>query len=157
MAEKLKFDDGVKRLDVNGNGLLCFNPSDPNVYQRLCTLLRELPELEKQYHVQVEMPDGEISDAEVIALGGEILGRAREIDAGIKKKLAWVFGPENDFDKLLDGVNLMAFGGNGERVITNFVNAIKPYLEDGLRQHRQGAAAEAVAAAKKNRAKRAKQ
>ena len=30
--EKLSFDTGIREYDVNGNGVLRFNPSDPNVY-----------------------------------------------------------------------------------------------------------------------------
>lgn len=154
MAEKLIFDDGILRLDVNGNGLLCFNPSDFNVYQRFCALVKELPKLEEQYKAEVEQMPEDASEGEIIELAGRELDRAKEIDAAVKQKLSGVFGTNNDFDKLLGGVNLMAFGSNGERIITNLLNALTPYLEDGVKKHMDDAAAEAVEEAKLNRAQR---
>lgn len=154
MVEKLIFDDGVKRIDINGNGLLCFNPSDLNVYQRLCALLQELPAMEERYKIHVEEPEDGMEAKEVLPLVGAALDHAKKIDAELKKKLAWVFGTANDFDKLLGGVNLMSPAGNGERVITNFLNAITPYIEEGARKHAKDAAAEAVAEAKRERARR---
>lgn len=160
---ELKFDDGIIELDVNGNGMLRFNPADLNVYQRLCTLLRELPELEKKYAAEVDATSAQrpnpesLSSSEVVELAGEDLDKAKEIDAEVKKKLAWVFGPGNDFDQLLGGINIMSPGRNGERAITNFLNAITPYLKDGMKRHMQDAAADAVSEAKKDRAKRVNQ
>lgn len=151
MAEKIMLDDGILELDINGRGLLRFNPSDFNVYQRFSALVRELPQLESKYKANVEQAS---PDADDITLAGAALDRAREIDADIKRRLSAVFGQENDFDQLLDGVNLMAFGRNGERVITNLLAALSPYLEDGVKQHMKDAASEAVAEAKLNRAQR---
>lgn len=154
MEQKLTFDDGILRLDVNGNGLLCFNPSDFNVYQRFCALLKELPVLEEQYRTEVEQIPEDASEGEIIELAGKELDRAKEIDTAIKQKLSGVFGANNDFDKLLGGVNLMAFGSNGERIITNLLNALAPYLENGVKKHMQDAAADAVQEAKLSRAQR---
>lgn len=160
MAKKLVVDTGILKLDVNGNGLLRFNPADFNLYQRFGTLARELPDLEKKYREAVEIPgatssEGEgRSNEETIELVGKELDLAKEIDADIKKKLSWVFGAENDFDMLLGGVNLMSPAGNGERVITNLMNALLPYIENGAKKHAKDAAADAVAQAKKNRAER---
>ena len=150
MATKLMLDDGVLELDINGRGLLRFNPSDFNLYERFCRLAKELPEIEKQYVAEVE----EQGEADGLELAGRELARAKEIDADIKRRLSDVFGKENDFDQMMGGVNLMAFGKNGERVITNLLNALTPYLTDGINSHMQGAAAKAVAEAKAERAMR---
>lgn len=150
MATKLMLDDGILELDINGRGLLRFNPSDFNLYERFCRLAKELPEIEKQYVAEVE----EQGEADGLELAGRELTRAKEIDADIKRRLSDVFGKENDFDQLMGGVNLMAFGRNGERVITNLLNALTPYLTDGINSHMQGAAAKAVAEAKAERAMR---
>lgn len=149
MAETktLQFDDGLLRLDINGNGILTFNPSDFNVYQRFFGLLKELPELEKRYAVQVEQPG---SEDDSFALAGRELDRARELDREIKDKLGAAFGLGNDFDALLGGVNLMAVGNNGQRVITNLLNALAPYIEEGAKRHQQ----EAAEAALRSRAQR---
>lgn len=159
---KLTFDDGRVRLDINGNGTLVFNPSDFNVYERFYALVKELPELEKQYASEVETPDESTQDvkAAAVELVGRELIRAKEIDGLIKSKLSHAFGAENDFDKLLGGVNIMAFGNNGERIITNFMNAILPYIENGLAKHTGDEVKAALAnreqrrAAQKKRAKK---
>ena len=149
MAETktLQFDDGLLRLDINGNGILTFNPSDFNVYQRFFGLLKELPELEKRYAAEVEQPG---SEDDSFALAGRELDRARELDREIKDKLGAAFGPGNDFVALLGGVNLMAVGNNGQRVITNLLNALAPYIEEGAKRHQQ----EAAEAALRSRAQR---
>ena len=149
MAETktLQFDDGLLRLDINGNGILTFNPSDFNVYQRFFGLLKDLPELEKRYAAEVEQPG---SEDDSFALAGRELDRARELDREIKDKLGAAFGPGNDFDALLGGVNLMAVGNNGQRVITNLLNALAPYIEEGAKRHQQ----EAAEAALRSRAQR---
>lgn len=145
MATKLILDDGVLELEINDNGILRFNPSDFNLYQRFCALVKGLPEIEKQYIKEVEAPS---ENASKLELAGRELDRAKKIDAEVKARLSNVFGPQNDFDQLMGGVNLMAFGRNGERVITNLLNALHPYLEDGVNKHMKGAAAKAVAEAK---------
>lgn len=150
-TQKLNFDDGLLRLDINGNGLLTFNPSDFNVYQRFFALAKELPELEKKYVSDVEASTGDDpDDTKIFELAGRELERAREIDADIKRRLGDVFGPGNDFDRLLGGVNVMALGSNGERVITNLLNALAPYIEQGVDNHVTSAAS----TAKANRAQR---
>lgn len=142
-TQKLQLDDGLLRLDVNGNGLLTFNPSDFNVYQRFFGLLKELPELEKRYVAQVEQSAGEPGEEASLELAGRELDRARDMDREIKDRLGAVFGPSNDFDALLGGVNVMAVGNNGQRVITNLLNALAPYIEEGAERHMQDAAREA--------------
>ena len=109
--EQLTIDTGLREYAVNGGpehggGVLRFNPSDPNVYSRFCTLQNQLQELEQQ--VQAQSPTG--TDAI------QLLAQA---DQRAKGLLAEVFGPGNDFDAMLGGTNLLAVAGNGERVITN--------------------------------------
>lgn len=147
--EKLIVDNGFLELEINDSGVLRFNASDFNVYQRFLKLARELPELEKEY----SNIEGQ-ADADELEFAGATLDKVEEMDRRIKERLAWVFGQNNDFDQLLDGVNLMAVGKNGERVITNLLNALTPYMERGIAQHRKEAAMEAVAEAKQNRSQR---
>lgn len=149
-TKKLVFDDGLVRLDINGNGILTFNPSDFNVYERFYALSKELPELEKKYAAEVESVPENMGSEQAVELAGRELIRAKEIDAEVKAKLSAVFGAGNDFDKLLGGVNIMAFGSNGERVISNLLTALQPYIEEGVKKH----ADDEVAAAKGNRAQR---
>ena len=51
--KQLTIDTGLREYAVNGGpehggGVLRFNPSDPNVYSRFCTLQNQLQELEQQ-------------------------------------------------------------------------------------------------------------
>ena len=130
MAEtkSLQFDDGLLRLDINGNGLLTFNPSDFNVYQRFFQLLQALPELEQQYVAQVEDSAGEAREEQPLQLAGRELDRAKALDREVKERLGTVFGPGNDFDALLGGVNVMAVGDKGGRGITKPLHAPAPHI-----------------------------
>lgn len=153
MAEKLNFDDGIKEYEVNGRELLRFNPSDPNVYNRFCELYEELSKLEESYEAELKRLEAETTDDDVES-SGKALKLMHDIDAKVKARLSYVFGEGNDFDRIMGGVNLMAIGKNGERIVTNLLAALQPIIEDGIRQHQSDAAAEAVAAAKLNREQR---
>ena len=143
--EQLTIDTGLREYAVNGGpehggGVLRFNPSDPNVYSRFCTLQNQLQELEQQ--VQAQSPTG--TDAI------QLLAQA---DQRAKGLLAEVFGPGNDFDAMLGGTNLLAVAGNGERVITNLFAALQPILEAGARQCADAKATLAVQQAQATRAR----
>ena len=137
--EQLTIDTGLREYAVNGGpehggGVLRFNPSDPNVYSRFCTLQNQL---------QAQSPTG--TDAI------QLLAQA---DQRAKGLLAEVFGPGNDFDAMLGGTNLLAVAGNGERVITNLFAALQPILEAGARQCADAKATLAVQQAQAARAAR---
>lgn len=72
----------------------------------------------------------------------------------MKDLLGWVFGTHNDFEAIFCGVNIMGVAGNGERVITNFIHAVKPILESGARKCAKQQVNSAVGKAKMNRAQR---
>ena len=136
MAEKLIFDTGIKEFDVNGNGLLRFNPSDPNLYNRFTSV-----------HSEVEAIESDIQQRRTEELTSEaVLEMMADYDRRVKEKLSYVFGPENDFDKLLGGVNLMAMTTSGNLVVTNLLNALSPIIEDGVKQYAKMEAAREVAA-----------
>lgn len=78
----------------------------------------------------------------------------REYDVKIKSLLSEVFGPENDFDRILGGVNLAAAATNGERVVTNLLAALTPIIEAGAKRGIEDKASSAVAKAAANRAQR---
>lgn len=114
--EKLNFDTGLKRYRV-GAGVLQFNPTDPNLYSRFLSCLEELEALEKS-----------LADAQP---SGEALIRSLEAaDREVKAALSRVF-PGNDLEAIFQGVSLLAVGGNGERVLTNFLAALEPILRKG--------------------------
>ena len=153
MAEKLVFDDGVKEFEVNGRELLRFNPTDLNVYHRFFEVAEELPALEREYMAATRETPGPVGE-DGFAGAGEALRVMRAFDAKIKERLSYVFGAENDFDRIVGGVNLMAVAENGERVVTNLFAALTPIIEKGARQCAQHSADRAVAQARANRAAR---
>ena len=122
--EKILFDSGVKEFRVNGAGVLKFNPADPNVYARFMEAGDKLLQIEKQLQKQAAEHKPEENGADALKL-------LAQADSQMKGVLGWVFGGENDFSKILGGINLMAVAENGERVITNFLQALEPILVAG--------------------------
>lgn len=147
--EKLIFDTGMKSFTVNDGGVLRFNPSDPNVYARFVEAAAKIQAVE----------DDMVKKAQSIKAEGEEAGEAalklmKEADQEMKKILGWVFGEINDFEKIFAGVNLMAVGENGERVITNFISALLPIMQTGAQKCANEQIGGAVQTAKLNRAQR---
>lgn len=144
--EKLIFDTGIKEYEVNDKGILRFNPSDPNVYARFMDVS------EKIHTIETEMAERAkaIDESNAETRGAEMLQIMRDADRKVKTFLGEVFGVENDFDEIFEGVNLMAVARNGERVITNFFVAIEPIIVSGV----QACVADEVAEAKRERDQR---
>lgn len=152
MAEKLNVDLGVIEF-VIGKGSLCFNPSNPRVYQRFAALLDELPAIEEKYGKK-ELEKEKLEKMSELERAHLILDEMDAIDQELCARLDETFGPGNDLKKVLGDESLMGFGCNGERVITNLLNALLPYMKSGSEKHMKDQAAEAVAEAKQNRAQR---
>lgn len=125
--QKITFKTGVKSYEINGNGVLRFNPNDPNVYARFLDAVQEITDLEEKFAKKASAID--TSDEKTS--GEEFLRFMADADKEIKKILSEVFGEENDFNKLLGGVNVLAVAENGERVITNLFQALTPILQSG--------------------------
>ena len=140
--EKLQFDSGVKSFRINGGGVLRFHPGDPNLYSRFLEAVDKFKALEQEL---TQCCAKEKAD---------ILHVLEDADGKMKKLLNWVFGGDNDFHKLLEGVNLLAVADNGERVITNLLQALEPVLLEGARRC---AGQQAKAAVEKANARRSKQ
>lgn len=138
--EKISFDNGVRQYKL-GNGVLRLNPSDPNLFLRFEQVSGELAQIEKEMEEQLQnAPEG----SSVVAL-------LSEADSRMKQLLNRLFGPENDFDQILGGVNLLAVASNGQRVVTNLFAALEPVLTEGARQCAQLAGDEALAKAQQRR------
>ena len=120
--EKLRFDNGVRAFQLGNCGVLRFNPGDPNLYARLMEAQKKLQELEKELAVQA--PSAESDSAAAVVL----LQRA---DQQVKQLLSWAFGGDNDFEQILEGVNLLAATENGQRVMDNLMAALQPVLVQG--------------------------
>ena len=136
----IQFDSGVTEFAVNG-GVLRFNPGDPNVYARFCEAVEQIKGLEQEL---VQKAGGSEEAPELIRL-------MAEADRELKQILGWVFGPGNDFEKVLGGVNLLAVASNGERVITNLFAALEPILVEGAQRCAREKTQAAVAKAKARR------
>lgn len=144
--ENLVFDNGIKRYRVNNDGELVFNPSDPNVYGRFLDAMDKISGVEKDMVEQgktIKKDDGEA-----------VVRLMVDADRKVKTILQEVFGRDNDFDAIFGSVNIMAVASNGERVITNFMNAITPIVYAGAEQCATQKVNEAVVAADARRMQR---
>lgn len=146
--QNIVFDSGIRDYRINDTGILRFNPSDPNVYNRFFDAAEQIKTIEQDL-----VKKGEALDAEKDT-GEAVIRLMAEADRQAKAILTNVFGAENDIDKLLGGVNLLAVATNGERVITNFINALLPVIQEGAELCAQQQIAEAKAAAAENREQR---
>lgn len=149
--EKLVFDSGVKEYQIGDTGVLRFNPSDPNVYARFMDAMEHIQNVENKLVEEAKELE-KLNGAE--ASGTAVLKIMAKADREIKAILSGIFGGENDFDKILGGVNLLAVAGNGERVITNLLNALQPIMVEGAQNCAKRQVGVAVAKAQQNRAQR---
>lgn len=142
--EKLQFDSGIKEYRINGAGVLRFNPGDPNLYARFLEAGDKLLQVEKDMTAWAsKLPEN--------AGGSEMLQLMAEADKQMKQVLNWVFGAGNDFDKILGGVNLLAVANNGQRVVTNLLNALQPILLEGAERCAREKVDDAVKKARQRR------
>ncbi|MBR4016475.1 MAG: hypothetical protein IKK11_01505 [Oscillospiraceae bacterium] len=141
--EKIVFDSGVRSYKINGGGLLRFNPGDPNVYARFMEAGEKLDGVEKSL----------VEEAKALKEGDStaVVHLLQKADREMKQILGWIFGQENDFDKILSGVNLLAVAENGERVVTNLLNALQPVLVEGAERCAREKITAAVNKAKQRR------
>lgn len=144
--QQINFDNGVKAYKINEDGVLRFNPGDPNLYARFLDAADKIQEIENNMAAKGK----EINEND----GAGSLRLLAEADRQIKETLSWVFGKNNDFDEIMGGVNLMAVAGNGERVITNLLSALTPILEKGAKKCAEQQIGDAVKQAQTNRAQR---
>lgn len=135
MKDKITFDSGIKQYEINGHSILRFNPSDPNVYKRFKDLLSYITSLEKEIETRTKELKNGLDYIDLLA----------EYDEKVKEKLKYVFGQENDFDTIFNSENIMALASNGEMIITNFLNGIRPIVEKGIKSYAKLEAKKAVA------------
>lgn len=142
--EKLQFDSGIREYDLGTGGVLRFNPGDPNLYARFLEATEKVMDIEKS--LLAEAKSMQESDS-----GQGIVGLLQEADKKMKALLSWVFGQENDFDRILGGINLLAVGANGKRVAANLFAVLQPILVAGAEACAKEQTEKAVAQAKKRR------
>jgi len=142
--EKIQFDSGVKSYRINGGGVLRFHPGDPNLYSRFMEAVEKFKALEQELAEKTSTEETQ---------GLQILQVMTEADQKMKQLLNWIFGGDNDFHKLMEGVNLLAVADNGQRIITNLLQALEPVLLEGARRCADQQARAAVEKAKARRSK----
>ena len=149
--EKLIFDSGIREFQINGNGVLRFNPADPNVYARLMESGEKIKSVEEKLLARAKelIPEGNEE-----AGGPVVVQLMTEADKETKKILAYIFGEENDFDAIFAGCSTMAVCSNGERALTNFLNALLPVVQEGAEKCAKQQIDAATKKAKANRAQR---
>ena len=145
--DQLIFDTGVKEYQINGVGVLRFNPSDPNVYNRFMAATDKIREVEKSMAAKATKID---KNKDPDARAKAALQLMSESDFEIKNILSEAFGGANDFHAILEGVNLLAVGSNGYRVISNLMDVLTPIMEAGAKSFADGQ----IKAAKQNREQR---
>ena len=148
--QKLTIDTGMKEYLINNRAMLCFNPGDPNLYHRFFAAAPQLDTLDAELTEKLKALPAEPDPARA----AQGLALLNDYDRRIKALLTEIFGAENDFDKVLEGVNLAGTGANGKRVVQNLLDALTPILQEGAAQHLQSTAAAARAEADAARAAR---
>lgn len=123
----IKLDTGVVSYRL-GEGVLRFNPGDPNVYVRFSQAVEKLQSTEQEMFAALSAP------------GADVLAVMEQTDRAIKQLLSWVFGPGNDFDAMLGGVNLLAVTADGQRLANRLFAALEPILLEGARRCAEGQA-----------------
>lgn len=146
--QSLNVDTGVEAFSVNGRGVLRFNPADPNLYHRFFAAGPTLDRYDAELTAALEKSAGD-------AAAG--LALLQEYDGKLKALLGEIFGPENDFDAILGGVNLAGVGANGKRVVQNLLEALTPILRAGAERRLMAAADAAEEEAAADRAARGAQ
>ncbi len=117
----IELDTGIEEFSFAGGGVLRFNPRDPNLYARFLEMEKDMQEIEDE----LSRAAGDGSAPEVV------IRLSHEADKRAKKLLNRVFGGENDFDKILGGVSLLAVTGNGQRVVSNLMEILENILTEG--------------------------
>lgn len=141
---ELNFDSGIVEYRVNGKATLSFNRSDPNLYNRMQELNGKLAAIDSDLKKEKDAAEDGLALVKLFSA----------YDKRIKAELSFVFGEQNDFDAIFEGQNVLSIAGNGKLLITNFIEALQPIIESGVKEYAKLEAANAVAQAKRERANR---
>lgn len=127
---------GVKSYQlVEGGTPLTFSDGDANLYTRFVNAMDEMKAVEEEQRKKANaLPECGNSDAEKMEHSKASLNLLTETDRRFKEILNGVFGGNNDFDKILNGMSLMTVNENGERAIEVLVDFLAPKLEEGARR-----------------------
>ena len=141
---ELNFDSGIVEYRVNGKATLSFNRSDPNLYNRMQEPNGKLAAIDSDLKKEKDAAEDGLALVKLFSA----------YDKRIKAELSFVFGEQNDFNAIFEGQNVLSIAGNGKFLITNFIEALQPIIESGVKEYAKLEAANAVAQAKRERANR---
>lgn len=140
--EILNLDLGIREYRLTEKGVLRFNPSDPNVFNRFLDAENQIRAVESEMAAKAKSVPVSAENA-----GETAIRIMHEADSKIKDILNGIFGHGNDFHTILDDVNLMAVGNNDQRIINNLLDVLSPIMEQGAKSFVDSE----IAAAKQNR------
>lgn len=139
---QLCVDCGLEEYCLFDGAVLRFNPADPNLYARFLELEERLTQLHRT--MQEQLRQARQTD--------RVLQILEQTDREIKAHLTYVFGPGNDFSRLMQGINLLAAGSNGLTVAENLLSALEPVLLSGAERFVSEKTRQAVEQAERRRA-----
>lgn len=147
--EILNLDLGIREYRLTEKGVLRFNPTDPNLYDRFLNAEEAIRKVEQE---SAEQANAAGNDAEI---AGEVAIRIMAAaDRKMKDILNGVYGHGNDFHAILEDVNLLAVGSNGNRIISNIMDVLTPIMEAGAKSFADGKINEAKLDREQRRAQR---
>ena len=110
--EKLVFTTGMVEYALENGAILRFNPRDPSVIEGFLSLEEKICDLHPQ--------------------GENNLEKWADADTRCRELLTQVF-PGNDFQQILGPGNSLALCENGVSTLGNFLDAVEPILEHGVK------------------------
>lgn len=154
--EKLTLDTGIKEYQIN-DGVLRFNPADPNVYARFTEIQSRLSEIERERTDRLSKINTD--DMDGVEIGKIVVETLRDLDAELKELLSRTFGGAkedgaNNFDDILCGVSMFAFTSTGRQVVEELMDLLQPIMDEGLNLIAAKKASAAVKQAEQARAQR---
>jgi hypothetical protein len=131
MMKSLDIDNGSITLCVNQDmtRLLTFNPTDVNFASRFYELLDDFTAKENELIGRAKKIDEEmvLDENGVPSNIKEIFALTNELDGYFKERLDYVFGAGTS-ETCFGNVNVMSVDKKGNRILTNFIMGIAPYI-----------------------------
>lgn len=133
--EVLKFDDGIKRLEINGTGrIFSFNPTDPKIFEGFFNLMDETQT--KLNKLSVEAEKLEAKDLKPEERTKEELKIYADIDKALREIFDNAFG-EGQADVFFGAQSVCSLATNGDFVFTNGLMALFPEFEKEAKKRKQ--------------------
>lgn len=129
--KELNLNIGLERYQmVKGGAPLVFNPKDQNIYARFSSVIDTMNKIEQSAKEETQKITKDTPDS-----SAQMLRVFENADRRMKEALNGVFGGENDFDKILCGVNLLALTDDGRRVVEVLMEALTPIFRAGAQSY----------------------